>query len=135
MTRELQPVTHYLTGHADQLANVLRAADARGHLVRYDRPRRLADDRFGITVTLLEPVRRPRWYRRIPWKLVGKVAAIVAGLAVLAALGWGVAAHCLGRRAPQGDHHHRRLGPLRRRRDHRLRPDAHRRPSALPRVR
>jgi hypothetical protein len=87
MTTHLQPVEHYLTGPADQLANVLRAADARGHLVRYGRPRKLADGRYAIDVTLLEPVRRRR---RIRWRLVGKVAAIVAGLAVAVGLGWGV---------------------------------------------
>ncbi|MEV8513452.1 hypothetical protein [Dactylosporangium sp. NPDC051484] len=89
MTTHLQPVDHYLTGPADQLANVLRAADARGHLVRYGRPRRLSEGRYAINVTLLEPTRRPRWFRRIQWWLVGKVAAIVAGLAALTALGWG----------------------------------------------
>jgi hypothetical protein len=89
-THPLQPVEHYLTGPADQLANVLRAADARGHLVRYGRPRKLPNGRYAIDVTLLEPVRQPRWFRRIRWRLVGRVAAIVAGLAALGGLGWGV---------------------------------------------
>jgi hypothetical protein len=87
MTTNLQPVEHYLTGPADQLANVLRAADARGHLVRYGRPRKLPNGRYAIDVTLLEPVRRRR---RIRWRLIGKAAAIVAGLAAVVGLGWGV---------------------------------------------
>ncbi|WP_433082728.1 hypothetical protein ACQP1P_02540 [Dactylosporangium sp. CA-052675] len=86
---DLQPVEHFLTGPAEQLANVLRAADARGHLVRYGRPQSLGGGRYAIGVTLLEPVPRPRWYQRIPWKRVGQVAAVVAGLTVLGGLGWG----------------------------------------------
>ncbi|MER7005228.1 hypothetical protein ABT297_19585 [Dactylosporangium sp. NPDC000555] len=85
MTTNLQPVDHHLTGPADQLGNVLRSAHARGHLVRYGRPSRLADGRYAIDVTLLEPRRH-----RIRWRLVLKVAAIVAGLTALAGLGWGV---------------------------------------------
>ena len=86
MSTNFTPVDHHLTGPADQLANVLRAADARGHLVRYGEPRKLPDGRYAIDVTLLEPRRR----RRIRWRLVGKIAAIVAGLAALVGLGWGV---------------------------------------------
>ncbi|WP_426510454.1 hypothetical protein ACPPVO_07080 [Dactylosporangium sp. McL0621] len=89
-SNHLQPVDHYLTGPGEQLANVLRAADDRGHLIHYGRPRRLADGRFTINVTLLEPVPRPRWYRRIRWRLVAKVAAIVAGLAAVVGVGCGV---------------------------------------------
>ncbi|MER7275849.1 hypothetical protein ABT369_15455 [Dactylosporangium sp. NPDC000244] len=87
---DLQPVEHFLTGPAEQLANVLRAADARGHLVRYGRPQSLGGGRYAIGVTLLEPVPRPRWYRRIRWRLIGQVAAAVAGFAALGGLGWGV---------------------------------------------
>ena len=83
MNRELQPVDHYLTGPADQLANVMRAADVRGHLVRYGRPRRLSDGQYAIDVTLLEPVQGPN----IRLRRALLVAAIVAGLAVL---GWGL---------------------------------------------
>ncbi|GAA2368114.1 hypothetical protein [Dactylosporangium salmoneum] len=85
MTRELQPVDHFITGPADRIANVLQAAEARGHLVRYGRPRLLADGRYAIDVTLLEPVQQRNGRRR-----AAQVAVIVAGLGVVGGVGWGL---------------------------------------------
>ncbi|WP_432984668.1 hypothetical protein [Dactylosporangium sp. CA-233914] len=83
MTRELQPIDHYLTGPADQLANVLRSAYARGHLVRYGSPQPLGNGRYAIDVTLLEPVQERKGRRR-----AAQVAVIVAGLALAGAVCW-----------------------------------------------
>ncbi|WP_433054221.1 hypothetical protein [Dactylosporangium sp. CS-033363] len=85
MTGELQPVDHYLTGPADQLANVLRSAHARGHLVRYGRPQPLGNGRFAIDVTLLEPVPERKGRRR-----AAQVAVVLGGLALVGGIGWGV---------------------------------------------
>ncbi|MFI5913920.1 hypothetical protein [Dactylosporangium sp. NPDC051541] len=83
MTGELQPVDHYLTGPADQLANVLRSASARGHLVRYGRPQPLGGDRYAIDVTLLQPVQERQGRRR-----AAQVAVILAGLTGMGIVGW-----------------------------------------------
>lgn len=96
----LQPVTRRLIGDPVQVANVLRAARARGHLLHCGRPEPLSGHRVAITITLLEPVRaarrpfrsrtiRPRRPRHTAIAAEVLAAVILAGLAwllVLAAL-------------------------------------------------
>jgi hypothetical protein len=83
MTRDLQPVEHYLTGPADQLANVLRSAHARGHLVRYSLPQPIGGGRYAIDVTILEPVPERKGRRR-----AAQIAVILAGLVAASAVAW-----------------------------------------------
>ena len=85
MTAELEPVELHLTGPADQLANVLRSAHARGHLVHYGKPELLPDGQYAITVTLLQPVKEQRGRRRI-----AQGAVILGGLALVGGAGWGL---------------------------------------------
>ncbi|MFG2045336.1 hypothetical protein [Dactylosporangium sp. NPDC048998] len=61
------------------------SAHARGHLVRYGRPQPICDGRYAIDVTLLEPVQQRKGRRR-----AAQVAVIVAGLALVGGVGWGV---------------------------------------------
>lgn len=56
----LHPVTHRLIGSPTQVANVLRAAYTRGHLVACGQPEPLAGHRVAITITVLEPARTAR---------------------------------------------------------------------------
>jgi hypothetical protein len=85
----MRPVTHRLVGNPAEVANVLRAAQARGHLVRYGRPEPLSRHRVAITVTMLEPVPtvapkpRRRWLRH-----VGIAVGALTASAVLSGLLW-----------------------------------------------
>ncbi|GAA2587640.1 hypothetical protein GCM10010399_17050 [Dactylosporangium fulvum] len=89
MTTDLRPVEHHLIGTGPELANVLRSAHARGHLVRWGTPVNLGADRYSIAITLLEPPPgRDVWRHRL--RIAGRVAAVVAGLTALGLFGWGV---------------------------------------------
>jgi hypothetical protein len=66
MTAVLRPVTHRLVGHPTHVANVLRAAHARGHLLDHGRPEPLTGHRVAITVTLLQPAPAHRPQRAGP---------------------------------------------------------------------
>jgi fatty acid desaturase len=83
-TTRLRPVEHRLAGRPDELANVLRAAHARGHLVRYGKPRQLGGGVYAIDVTILQPRRG----RRLSVKRILTAAAVIAGVLAAAGLIW-----------------------------------------------
>ena len=91
-------VTHRLTGPEHLVINVLNAAHARGHLLDHHTPERLDHNRVAITITLLQPAdapgpapaRRGRGRVRRGLRFAVTVLAGVAGVAVVAAVGWGV---------------------------------------------
>ena len=95
MNPPMLPVTHRLTGCEVHVLNVLTAAYTRGHLVDYHSPKRLDNGRVAITVTLLQPadipgpIAAPRDRGRLRRRLL-LAAKILAGIAALAATGWGV---------------------------------------------
>ncbi|GGM09801.1 hypothetical protein ACFFX1_24695 [Dactylosporangium sucinum] len=86
MTTYLQPVERHLIGSAADLSAMLRSEYARGHLVRWSTPARRDDDRYSISITVLEPpsrraVRR-RWLRLALWTLAGLMTTALGALLV-----------------------------------------------------
>lgn len=92
--RRLSPVQHRLIGRPAQVAAVLRAAQARGHLIGMSQPVPVSGHRVAVTVTILQPpdatIRRHA--RLIRWRMVWRVAKpaliTLAVVAVLFGLGW-----------------------------------------------
>lgn len=97
MAEHLQPVRTRVVGLPSEVANVLRAAAARGHLVEYGTPCPVYNDRVAIDVTLLRPApaRRPvrpaqRPVQRRTVRIGGyvKATAVVVATALLGVLGY-----------------------------------------------
>lgn len=92
--RGLTPVEHRLIGRPDQVAAVLRAAQARGHLLGMSQPVALRGYRVQVTVTLLQPptaaiqreVRLRRW--RKLWRITKPILIALAVTGAVAGLGW-----------------------------------------------
>src|SRR6266542_2633493 len=92
--RRLSPVQHRLIGRPHQVAAVLRAAQARGHLIGMSQPTPVSGHRVAVTITILQPpdatIRRQarliRW--RKVWRLAKPVLITLAVVGVLFGLGW-----------------------------------------------
>lgn len=87
---QLRPVSRPLIGHPAHVANVMRAAAQRGHLIDYGTPHRISRGRVSIDVTLLmpaPPAERPVQRRTVSagtWVRVGlgTAAVVIVGLFV-----------------------------------------------------
>ena len=92
--RRLSPVEHRLIGRPHQVAAVLRAAQARGHLIGMSQATPVSGHRVAIIVTILQPadatIRRQarliRW--RKAWRVARPALVTLAVVAVLFGLGW-----------------------------------------------
>ncbi|MEK8110589.1 hypothetical protein NKG94_52120 [Micromonospora sp. M12] len=54
---QLRPVRTCLIGQPSEVANVLRSAQQRGHLVEYGTPRPMSGYRVAVDVTLMQPAK------------------------------------------------------------------------------
>jgi hypothetical protein len=94
MSTHLVPVQHRLISKPADVATVLHAAQARGHLLGMSTPERYSNRTVAVTVTLLQPpttaIRRAARTarRRQVWRIVKPVAITLAVVAVAAGLGW-----------------------------------------------
>jgi hypothetical protein len=94
MSTPLRPVQHLLIGHPVQVAAVLRAAQARGHLVGMSHAEHLPGHRVAVTVTLLQPptktmrrqARAARW--RKVWRIVKPIGIGLLATAIVSGFGW-----------------------------------------------
>jgi hypothetical protein len=92
-TEQVRVQTHVITGEPDQVWAALERARTDGRLVAVTEARVLAGDQVRVVTRLRVPEgQRSRWQRIRPWLIgTGKVLAVLAGLASVAALVWAVA--------------------------------------------
>ncbi len=92
--RRLSPVQHRLIGRPHQVATVLRAAQARGHLIGMSQPVQVSGHRVAVTITILQPpdatIRRQARLIRVRkvWRVAKPALVTLAVAGVLVGLGW-----------------------------------------------
>jgi len=112
---QLRPVRTCLIGQPSEVANVLRSAQRRGHLVEYGKPRPMSGYRVAVDVTLMQPAKaaptprpatrpaeRPAQRLTVSGRTCARVGAVTSAVGVLSGLTYGawvvfqwVAAHWL----------------------------------------